>query len=91
MESPFALRLFVTQGKARLKSTLPAQMPGAWAQIVVEINGVKTNCAPQHGWRANSSFAGVANRASSEVIRVCRKLQRESNSKNLWKSFAQVA
>jgi hypothetical protein len=50
-------------------------MPGAWAQIVVEINGVKTNYAPQHGWHANSSFAGLANRAGCEVIRVCRKLR----------------
>jgi hypothetical protein len=29
----------------------------AWAQIWVEINGVKKNCMPQHGWHANSSFA----------------------------------
>jgi hypothetical protein len=32
----------------------------AWAQIEVEINGVKKNCTPQQGWHANSSFAGLA-------------------------------
>jgi len=32
----------------------------AWAQIAVEINGVEANCMPQHGWHANSSFAGLA-------------------------------
>jgi hypothetical protein len=32
----------------------------AWAQIVVEINGVKTNCTPLQGWHANSCFAGPA-------------------------------
>ncbi len=31
----------------------------AWAQIEVEINGVKTNCTPLQGWHANSCFAGT--------------------------------
>jgi len=47
-------------GRLRLKSTLPARGRMAWAQIAVEINGVKTNCMPQHGWHANSSFAELA-------------------------------
>jgi hypothetical protein len=29
----------------------------AWAQIAVEINGVKANCIPLQGRHANSSFA----------------------------------
>jgi hypothetical protein len=32
----------------------------AWAQIAVEINGVKKDCMPQPGWHTNSSFAGLA-------------------------------
>jgi hypothetical protein len=32
----------------------------AWAQIEVEINGVKKNCMPLQGRQANSSFAGLA-------------------------------
>jgi hypothetical protein len=32
----------------------------AWAQIEVEINGVKKNCIPLQGRQANSSFAGLA-------------------------------
>jgi len=32
----------------------------AWAQIDVEINGVKANCIPRQGWHANSNFAGLA-------------------------------
>ena len=55
----------------------------AWAQMDVEINGVKANCIPQQGWHANSSFAGLANRAGCEVVPVCNKIGTESNSKNL--------
>jgi hypothetical protein len=56
MESP----LFFA-GKNRLKSTLPA-VRAEWRglRIVMEINGVEKNCTPQHGWHANSSFAGQA-------------------------------
>ena len=60
--------------RTRLKSTLPALGRMAWAQIVVEINGVKANCTPQHGWHANSSFAELAAEPVGEVIPVCRKL-----------------
>jgi hypothetical protein len=55
MESPFSLL-----AKISLKSTLPARARMAWAQIEVEINGVKKNCIPLQGRHANSSFAGLA-------------------------------
>ena len=45
----------------------------AWAQIEVEINGVKKNCMPLHGWHANSDFAGTGCRASCEVIPLCNR------------------
>jgi hypothetical protein len=45
--------------KSGLKSTPPARAEIAWAQILVEINGVKSNCTPQQGWHANSNSAGT--------------------------------
>jgi len=46
--------------KTSLKSTLPARGRMAWAQMNVEINGVKANCIPLQGRHANSNFAGLA-------------------------------
>src|SRR6266536_2484966 len=63
MESPFL----------RLKSTLPARVRRAWAQIEVEINGVETDCMPRQGWQANSSFAGTGCRAGCEVVLLCNR------------------
>ncbi|MGC1450516.1 MAG: hypothetical protein WA830_10800 [Candidatus Sulfotelmatobacter sp.] len=56
MESP-VLPLVTRE---RLMSTLPAQCRAAWAQIVVEINGVKRFAMPLLGCMQKISFAGPA-------------------------------
>lgn len=62
----------------------------AWAQIEVEINGVKKNCTPQHGWHANSSFAGLAAEPAAKWFHYATELVQESNAKNLWTSFTRA-
>jgi hypothetical protein len=39
---------------------------------------------PHQGWHANISFAGPAAELVCEVMSLWRKLELESNAKNLW-------
>jgi hypothetical protein len=55
MESPFLFSPHFCGERACLKSTLPAYGRAAWAQIFVEINGVRKICMPLQGCMQTST------------------------------------